>query len=114
MRDHLTLADLFGSSPAGVLHNLYYQPIGAVRATSNALWGTLRFAETRMDTAHPDSDWRGDGLALSPAVSLPVVTRDDWLIPLERELILSGHGGGGLLQGLFPLHSEGQLRRPGP
>jgi len=95
MRDHLTLADLTASSPPGVLHNLYYQPIGAVRATSNALCGTLHFAETRMDTAHPDSDWRGGGLTLFPAFSLPVVTRDDWLIPLEREIILSGHGGGG-------------------
>ena len=95
VRDHLTLADLFGSSPPGVLHNLYYQPIGAVRATSSALCGTLRFAETRMDTAHPDSDWRGGGLTLFPAFSLPVVTRDDWLIPLERELILAGHGAGG-------------------
>ena len=95
VRDHLTLADLFGSSPPGVLHNLYYQPIGAVRATSSALCGTLRFAETRMDTAHPDSDWRGGGLTLFPAFSLPVVTRDGWLIPLERELILAGHGAGG-------------------
>jgi hypothetical protein len=48
-----------------------------------------------MDTAHPDSDWRGGGLNLFPAFSLPVITRDDWLIPLERDLILSGHGGGG-------------------
>jgi hypothetical protein len=95
VRDHLTVAVLAGSSPPGVLHNLYYQPIGAVRATSTALCGTLRFAETRMDTVHPDSGWRGSGLTLFPAFSLPVVTRDDWLIPLERELILSGHGGGG-------------------
>jgi hypothetical protein len=66
VRDRLTVADLFGSSPAAVLHNLYYQPIGSVRATSNALCGTLRFAETRMDTTHPDSDWRGGGLTLFP------------------------------------------------
>jgi hypothetical protein len=95
VRDRLTVAELFGSSPPGVLHNFYYQPIGAVRPTSNALCGTLHFAETRMDTAHPDSDWRGSGQTLFPAFSLPVLTRDDWLIPLERDLILSGHGGGG-------------------
>jgi hypothetical protein len=96
VRDRLTVADLFGSSPPGVLNNLYYQPIGAVRATSNALCGTLHFAETRMDTTHPDADWRGGGLTLFPAFSLPVVGRDDWLVPLEREIILSGHGGGGI------------------
>jgi hypothetical protein len=95
VRDRLTVADLFGSSPPGVLHNLYYQPIGGVRATSNSLCGTLRFAETRMDTAHPDSDWRGGGLTLFPAFALPIVARDDWLIPLERDLVLSGHGAGG-------------------
>jgi hypothetical protein len=81
VRDRLTVADLFGSSPPGVLHNLYYQPIGDVRATSNALCGTLYFAETQMDTTHPDADWRGGGLTLFPAFSLPVVSRDDWLIP---------------------------------
>lgn len=95
VRDRLTVADLFGSSPPGVLNNLYYQSIGAVRVTSNTLCGTLHFAETRMDTTHPDADWRGGGLTLFPAFSLPVVSRDDWLIPLEREIILSGHGGGG-------------------
>jgi len=47
-----------------------------------------------MDTVHPDSDWRGGGQTLFPAFSLPVATRDDWLIPLDRELILSGHGAG--------------------
>jgi hypothetical protein len=77
------------------VHNAYYQPVGNVRATTHELCGTLLFAETRMDTAHPDSDWRGSGMTLFPAFSLPVATRDDWFIPLERDLILSGHGSGG-------------------
>ena len=94
VRERLAVAELFAASPPGVLHTLYYQPIGTVRATSNALCGTLRFAETRMQTTHPDSDWRGSGHTLFPAFSLPVVTRGDWLIPLDRDLILSGHGAG--------------------
>jgi len=54
VRDRLPLADLFGSSPPGVLHNLYYQPIGAVRATSNALCGTLpRPPESCSTTSRP-------------------------------------------------------------
>jgi len=87
--------DLFGASPAGVVHNAYYQPIGDVRPTTHALCGTFHFAETPMDTTHPDSSWMGGGQTLFPAFSLPVVTRGDWLIPLERDLILSGHHGGG-------------------
>jgi hypothetical protein len=95
VRDRLSVEDLFGASQPGVVHNAYYQPIGDVRATVNALCGTLHFAETRMDTALPDSSWMGGGQTLFPAFSLPVVTRGDWLIPLERDLILSGHDGGG-------------------
>jgi hypothetical protein len=48
-----------------------------------------------MDTTHPDADWRGSGLRLFPAFSLPVVSRDDWLIPFEREIILVYGGPGG-------------------
>lgn len=95
VRDRLTVGDLLGASPPGIVHNAYYQPVGSVRTTSNALCGTLHFAETRMDTAHPDSDWRGAGQTLFPAFSLPVVAWNDRLVPLERDLILSGHGAGG-------------------
>ena len=94
-RDRLTLDDLFGASAPGVVHNSYYQPVGDVQATTNVLCGTLHFAETRMSTSHPDSDWKGPGQTLFPAFSLPVVTHADWLIPLERDLILSGRGAGG-------------------
>lgn len=95
VRDRLTVEGLFGTTPPGVVHNAYYQPIGAVRSASKALCGTLHFTETRMTTTHPDSDWKGSGQTLFPAFSLPVVTRDDWLLPLERDLVLSGRGGGG-------------------
>jgi len=48
-----------------------------------------------MDTVHPDSSWAGPGHTLFPAFSLPVAVRGEWLVPLERDLILSGRGAGG-------------------
>jgi len=101
VRDQLTVEDLFGGSPPGVVHNAYYQPIGDVRAATSALCGTLHFAETRMQTTHPDSGWMGAGQTLFPAFSLPVVSRDGWLIPLDRDLIMSGHHGGRSGQSLW-------------
>jgi hypothetical protein len=95
VRDVLTVDDLFGGAAPGVVHNAYYQPVGDTRPPTNALCGTLHFAETPMATTHPDSDWRGGGQTLFPAFSLAVVARGGWLIPLERDLILSGHGAGG-------------------
>lgn len=95
IRDALTVDELFGATPPGVVHNAYYQPLGDAGAASHALCGTLRFSETPMSTTHPDSDWRGGGQTLFPAFSLPLVTRGGWLVPLERDLILSGHGAGG-------------------
>jgi hypothetical protein len=95
VRDRLTIDDLFGAAAAGIVHNSYFQPLGDVRPTSHALCGTLHFAETPMTTTHPDSDWKGPGQKLFPAFSLPVATRDDWFIPLERDLILSGRGARG-------------------
>ena len=94
LRDRLTVDELFSATPPGVVHNAYFQPLGERRTPANSLCGTLRFAETPMDTTHPDSDWRGGGHTLFPAFSLSVVARGDWLIPLERNLILSGHGAG--------------------
>jgi hypothetical protein len=87
--------DLFGGAAPGVVHNSYFTPLGGVLPTSHRLCGTLHFAETPMATTHPDSGWMGSGQTLFPAFSLPVVTVDDWLIPLERDLILSGRGAGG-------------------
>jgi len=95
VRDRLTIDDLFGATAPGIVHNRYFQPLGEVRPTSHALCGTLHFSETPMTSTHPDSDWKGPGQKLFPAFSLPVVTRDDWFIPLERDLILSGRGARG-------------------
>ncbi|MCG6921908.1 MAG: hypothetical protein LJF15_12615 [Acidobacteria bacterium] len=95
VRDLLTVDDLFGGAAPGVVHNSYFTPLGGVLPTSHRLCGTLHFAETPMATTHPDSGWMGSGQTLFPAFSLPVVTVDDWLIPLERDLILSGRGAGG-------------------
>jgi hypothetical protein len=91
VRDRLTVADLFGRSNPGIVHNRYYEALGDTRAATHALCGTLHFSETPMATTHPDSDWRGGGHTLFPAFSLPVASRDGWLVPLERDLILSGH-----------------------
>jgi hypothetical protein len=95
VRDLLNVDSLFGGPSPGVVHNAYFTSIGEARAPSHALCGTLHFAETAMATTHHDSDWMGSGQTLFPAFSLPVVARDGWLIPLERGLILSGHGAGG-------------------
>ena len=54
-----------------------------------------------MQTTHPDSGWMGAGQTLFPAFSLPVVSRDGWLIPLDRDLIMSGHHGGRSGQSLW-------------
>lgn len=109
VRDRLTVGDLFGGAASGVVHNAYFQPVGEVRAPTNTLCGTLHFAETRMDTTHPDSSWMGGGQTLFPAFSLPVVTRGGWLIPLERDIILSGHDGGGSGRSLWNV-----IANPGP
>jgi hypothetical protein len=101
VRDVLTVDGLFEGPPPGVVHNAYFTSVGDVTPTSQALCGTLHFAETPMTTTHPDSGWMGDGQTLFPAFSLPVVTRDDWVIPLERDLILSGHGAGGSSRSLW-------------
>ena len=94
-RDRLGADELFGGSDPGVVHTAYYQPVGEARAATHALCGTLHFAETPMTTSHPDSTWMGPGQTLFPAFSLPIARRGGWPVPLEREIILSGRGGGG-------------------
>lgn len=93
-RDQLTVDDLFAGRFPGIVHNAYFQPIGDAQAAAHSLCGTLRFAETRMATSHPDSSWMGSGQTLFPAFALRVVRDGDWLVPLERDLILSGAGAG--------------------
>ncbi len=94
-RDRLGVGELFGEAAPGVVHNAYYQPIGTAGASPNPLCGTLHFAETPMSTLHPDSTWMGPGQTLFPAFSLPIAVRGEWLVPLERDIILSGSGAGG-------------------
>jgi CubicO group peptidase (beta-lactamase class C family) len=94
VRDHLTVEDLFEGRFPSVLHNGYFQPVGDAQAASDALCGTLRFAETRMSTTHPDSSWMGSGQTLFPSFALAVARDGDWLVPLQRGLILSGAGPG--------------------
>ena len=86
--------DLFAGRFPSVVHNRYFQPIGDRRDAGHALCGTLRFAETRMATTHPDSTWLGSGQTLFPSFALGVVRDGGWLVPLERDLILSGAGSG--------------------
>lgn len=93
-RDQLTTTQLVGQTAPGVVHNAYYQPRGSLRSVSHSLCGTIRFTETRMDTTHYDADWRGAGHTLFPAFSLPLIVDGDWLVPLERNIILSGRGAG--------------------
>jgi len=93
-RTTLTVNQLLDQAGLGVVHNDYFQPIGNPAAVSNGLCGTIHFAETRMDTSHFDADWRGGGHTLFPAFELPITVSGDWLVPLERNIILSGHGAG--------------------
>jgi CubicO group peptidase (beta-lactamase class C family) len=93
-RDQLTTTQLMGQGGPGVVHNDYYQPRGSLRPVSHSLCGTIQFTETRMDTTHYDADWRGTGHTLFPAFSLPLIVDGDWLIPLDRNIILSGRGTG--------------------
>jgi hypothetical protein len=93
-RDRLTTDELFGTTEPGIVHNVYYAPQGELTTFSHSLCGTLHFSETLMTTAHPDSDWKGSGQSLFPAFSIPFVTWDGWLIPFERDIILSGMGAG--------------------
>lgn len=93
-RTLLTVDQLLGVAGPGVVHNDYFQPIGDLVAISNSLCGTIHFAEARMDTTHFDADWRGSGFTLFPTFELPVTVSGDWLVPLERNIILSGRGAG--------------------
>lgn len=95
VRNLLTTEDLFGDRSPGIVHTDYFKPLGEVRAASHRLCGTLHFAETRMTTTHPDTTWMGSGNTLFPAFSLPVVGHAGWLVPMARDLILSGRGAGG-------------------
>jgi len=93
-RDTLTVGQLFDQVGLGVVHNGYFQPIGNLADVSSPLCGTIHFDETRMDTSHLDADWRGGGQTLFPELELPVAVYDGWLVPLERDIVLSGHGVG--------------------
>lgn len=94
-RDRLGVDELFGGAAPGVVHNAYYQAVGETGGATHVLCGTLHLAETPMSTRHPDSTWMGPGQTLFPAFSLPIAARGEWLVPLERDLILSGRGAGG-------------------
>jgi len=94
-RDQLTVDDIYDGRFPSILHNSYFQPVGDAGPATQALCATLRFAETRMTTTHPDSTWMGSGQTLFPSFALRVVRDGDWLIPLERGLILSGAGSAG-------------------
>ena len=91
-RDQIMVADLTGNSNIPKLHYDYFLPIGTTE-TAESFSGRLAFAETRMQTTQPSSNWEGGDLTLFPAFSIEFVSHESALIPLTRGLILSGEVG---------------------
>ena len=89
-RDRLTVRELLDGNVPAIVHNDYFKPVGATAPPSHRFSGVLHFSEKPMATALPDSDWQGAGQTVFPEFSLPVVSYQRDLIPLERGIILSG------------------------
>jgi CubicO group peptidase (beta-lactamase class C family) len=90
IRDKLTVQELTGAIFSGLIHNDYFMPVGEVLPAAHQLSGVIQFEPTRMTTSHPDGNARGSGHQWFPALSLPVISQGDYLIPLERGIIYCG------------------------
>jgi CubicO group peptidase (beta-lactamase class C family) len=91
VRDKLTYDDLMNGNFPELVHNDYFMPIGSATPPAHPLSGEIHFSETAMDTNHSDSNWLGSGMRFFPGFSVSVISYGEHLIPLDREIILSGN-----------------------
>jgi CubicO group peptidase (beta-lactamase class C family) len=95
-RDRLTVRGLLDGNVPELVDNVYFTPIGATDPPVHRLSGELHFAETTMVTVLEDADWQGPGQTIFPEFSVPVLSYDRHLVPLERDIILSGEKAGSI------------------
>jgi hypothetical protein len=79
-----------GGNYPELVHNDYFMAIGSDAPAVHPLSGVIHFAETVMQTNHPTSTWAGDGMRFFPEFSVPMISYGEYLIPLNRDIILSG------------------------
>lgn len=91
VRDQLTADDLLNGRFLNLVHNDYFMPIGEASAPAHLLFGSVHFAEKELSTSHPDRDWMGRGQRIFPSFSLPLISSGEHLIPLNRDIIVSGN-----------------------
>ncbi len=91
VRDKLTASDLLNSNFQELVHNDYFMPIGDTLLPAHQLSGVMHFSEKVMNTSHPDSTWLGSGMRTFPGFSIPVISYGEYLLPLYREIIVSGN-----------------------
>jgi CubicO group peptidase (beta-lactamase class C family) len=91
VRDKLTFDDLMNGNFPELVHNDYFMPIGSNVPPAHLLSGEIRFSESVMNTNHSESTWLGRGMRFFPAFSVSVISYGEHLIPLDREIILSGN-----------------------
>ncbi len=91
IRDKLTFDELMSGNVSELVHNDYFLPIGSVSPPAHPISGEIRFFETVMDTNHSDSNWLGRGMRFFPAFSVSVISYGEYLVPLDRGIILSGN-----------------------
>ncbi len=88
-RETLTPDELNGNAtqPPGPVLNVYYLPIGAAGPARHALSGVLTVPEVPMAGTTPDANYGVTGLRIFPGFSVEFVSRGDYLVPAERDLI---------------------------
>lgn len=91
IRDKLTFDDLMNGNFPELVHNDYFMPIGSTSPPAHPLSGEIRFSETVMNTNHSESTRLGRGMRFFPAFSVSMISYGEHLIPLDREIILSGN-----------------------
>jgi len=95
-RDQLTHKQLFSAAPSldSPMTNHYFMPIGGA-AAHHRFSGAISIAEHAMHTnpeAIQPADIRGRKTQLFPGVSLQFVSHGDYLVPVERDVIVPPHG----------------------
>jgi hypothetical protein len=91
VRDKLTANDLLNSNFQELVHNDYFMPVGDTLLPAHQLSGVIHFSETVMSTSHPESTWLGSGMRTFPGFSIPVISYGEYLLPLDRGIIVSGN-----------------------
>jgi CubicO group peptidase (beta-lactamase class C family) len=90
VRDKLSLDDLMSGSFPEIVHNDYFMAVGSDAAAVHPFSGVIHFSETAMDTNHSTSTWAGGGMRIFPGFSVRMISYDEYLIPLNRGIIVSG------------------------